>query len=372
MAYILQHYFSPDFDHLNLKPKELGDGRVDHYNLNYVQNVVTGQVLAEIKDISDEEASKADSRYIQETPELPAGDNAKVNPNNPRQLLATANGYVYYFEGKICVKNLLNVRRDVDFHTGNIFFLGDVAVHGGVRSGFELQARNIVVNGTIEGAFLDAQESITSQSGLKGGRIAILKAGQSIRLPFAEQAQLMCRGAIRIDGSCMHCDVYAHDGLRVGGRLLGGTIASAGTIVVGQQLGGGANTSTKILLGYDPYLINRVEEIEHAIDEHRERMAELEEILSRTPTLREEYEEKLIKLKKKVALFHRQLVKANEKLEQELNPEVSRLLVPGEIKAGVTIQMGQQRLKIYDDYQNVRFIYRDDEIRMETPALTRE
>ena len=47
VQYYLRHYFNPDFDYLNLKPG--GDsGATDVYSLGYVQNVIAGQVLAEI------------------------------------------------------------------------------------------------------------------------------------------------------------------------------------------------------------------------------------------------------------------------------------------------------------------------------------
>ena len=42
--------------------------------------------------------------------------------------IAAAKGYVFYLNGKITVKTLLNVRQDVSFQTGNIFFVGDMAV----------------------------------------------------------------------------------------------------------------------------------------------------------------------------------------------------------------------------------------------------
>lgn len=48
MAYYLRHFFNPDFNHKKLRPETLKDGDVSQHYLGYVQNVVAGQVLAEV------------------------------------------------------------------------------------------------------------------------------------------------------------------------------------------------------------------------------------------------------------------------------------------------------------------------------------
>ncbi len=66
MPYFLHHYFDPDFDYQRLKPKIREDGKVDHYNLDYVQNVIAGQVLAEWKEVDLTEVDNLDSRFVSE------------------------------------------------------------------------------------------------------------------------------------------------------------------------------------------------------------------------------------------------------------------------------------------------------------------
>ena len=111
MRYYLRHYFNPDFDHLSAKPGGgVGtDDSADLYSLGYVQNVIAGQILAEIVPL-DELDEKPDPRFILSGPDFPAGANTRVDPAYPRYLLAASKGYVFYNEGQITDKSLLNVR----------------------------------------------------------------------------------------------------------------------------------------------------------------------------------------------------------------------------------------------------------------------
>ena len=75
MTYYLHHYFDPNFDHTALKPRPLSGGKADLRNLGYVQNVLPGQILAELIPLEylREENANLDPRFILEKPEFPAG-----------------------------------------------------------------------------------------------------------------------------------------------------------------------------------------------------------------------------------------------------------------------------------------------------------
>lgn len=100
-------FFDPDFNYRSLKPKEKEDGKMDFYNLGYVQNVIRNQVIAEFLEISPEEVDKYDERFIYKERNFPIGSNCAVNPKNPNQLISLVNGYVFYDEkGNISVKKI--------------------------------------------------------------------------------------------------------------------------------------------------------------------------------------------------------------------------------------------------------------------------
>lgn len=72
--------FDPDLDQHNLKPEEQDDGSVDHYELNLVQNVEAGSIIAEW--ISVEEGEDVDPRFISMDKVFPAGKGTGIKGKN--------------------------------------------------------------------------------------------------------------------------------------------------------------------------------------------------------------------------------------------------------------------------------------------------
>ena len=293
MPYYLRHHFDPFFDHTNLSPAAQPRGKVDHYCLSYVQNVVKGQIIAELFPLPEghsdaEHPFDIHEQFILATPTLPVGPNTQVNPLNDRQLLATHNGYVFYHKGLISVKKLLNIHGPVDFHTGNVLFINDICVEGPVRSGFELQGRNILLQDTVEGAKIKAHNNLTAECGIKGAKICEIDAGETIKAAFCENCQLTAGADIVIEGSSLHSHLSVNGQLIVKERLQGGTVYANDVVYIGEQLGGGINTPTSIVMGYPPILLKKVEMIEEKITIAKARIKTLRDVSAKSDLHREE------------------------------------------------------------------------------------
>ncbi|UZP68186.1 FapA family protein [Desulfovibrio mangrovi] len=372
MSQLLVHYFDPDFDHMHLTPKESSNGKVDHYNLGYVQNVVAGQVLAEViaQDTPPPQGSKA-PRPLRDN-KLPIGPNTAQNPVKPTQIIAASNGYVFYHEDLITVKKLLNVRRDVDFHTGNIVFVGDICVHGTIRSGFNVQGNNILVKQTVEGAHIEAFGSFTSENGIKGGKTAHISAKNDIRIPFIENATLIAGGDILIEGSCMHTDVWVQGNLAVKGRLNGGTVYANRIVYVQDQLGGGISTITSIVMGYDPLHFYNL----RAADEGIRKLDAIVDSLSiqcaKSDVHRAEYGSKLEQARTRLKALHKKREALWAQMNSESDLRKCRIIVPGQLRPGVEISIGGAYCIINDFMENVCISYRDDEIVFDSPAIVKK
>jgi hypothetical protein len=371
MPYFLKHCFDPDFDYQNLKPKERDDGRVDHYNMGYVQNVARGQELARWVD-SEMDAGQGGVNLAFEEKIFPAGANTMVDPDDPDRLLASAPGYVYYDEnGKISVKKTLNVRRDVDFHTGNIQFLGNVIVHGGVRSGFQLQGLNLMVKDTVDAALLRAEASIVAEAGIKGGGKGVVKAGGNLRTPFAENAMLLAGGRMLIDGACMHCDLFAGEQLAVKGRLAGGTAVSSRLIYVGEKLGGGLGAETSLVLGYDAMLLNKSQLVEARIKICLERLEEHKALLAKHADLHDELAPRVAAEKERLDKLREVREGIWRRIRAMRDLHKCRVVVPGKVLPGVVVSIGEATLTVDDYLEDVCFIYRDLEVVVQSPAMKR-
>lgn len=359
MQYYLRHYFNPDFDHQRAKPGGgLGtDDGADVYSLGYAQNVIAGQILAEIVPL-EKETGPVDKRFIQETPELPQGPNTKIDPAYPNYLLAAAKGYVFYNAGRITVKSLLNVRHDVCFHTGNIFFVGDMAVHGSVRSGFSVQANNIRVMGRVEGGIVRARRDLMVEGGARGGsgQHCLLDAGGKLAAPFLEKVEARSRGNMAIDKYCLYSTVYAGSSMVVKGQMYGSTVNAYGSVYVGAQLGNRAAVPTKVYLGYDPLAIRQLENIDAKIANLSQTITHLKAVAGHLPPDTNDTTRKLARLsaQRERIMERRNAVWSRLSVDEE-HLGGCRLLVPGRVFPGVEISIGRAYMLVERPFENSMF-----------------
>ncbi|MDL2316596.1 FapA family protein [Desulfovibrio sp. OttesenSCG-928-A18] len=380
--YYLHHYFNPDFSHMHLAPPEEKDGIIDQRYLGYVQNVVAGQVLAEIIDLEKFPDFRRDPRFIYPKRHFPVGPNCAPHPENPDKIVASVNGYVFYNEGLISVKKLLNVRGNVGFHTGNIFFVGDLAVHGDVQTGFSVHASNILVKGHIESAKVKALRDVVCLAGLKGANTSavsdgpenaensdevipstLIEAGENIRIPFCEHVQIRARGNLIIDGSCLHSTLYVGGNLVVKGRLQGGAVYANGLVYVEGQLGSDYSMPTKVMMGYNPFDFLTLQKLESQIAYLKAKLDYFERMAARNAVMEQEYSPRVDLMQRKLRIAHSRRAELWRKFAvDEKNAPKCRIVVPGRVMPGSEIGIGRAFLKLMNFDENVTFSLYDEEI----------
>ncbi len=362
MPFLLKHYFDPDLHMDNLKPELQEDGSVDHYEFNLIQNVEAGRLIAEWVDIEDGDED-VDSRFIFEEKRFPAGRGTGIKRKKPDQLYAAVDGWVQYSEGRIIVEEDVTMIDDIDFHTGNINFIGNVIIGGAVRTGFSVAGRAVTVQGQVEGARIEAMHDLNCRGGIKGGKEAFLEAGRTLKTSFCEFATLKSGEDILVKGTLMHSEVYAGERLAVGRRLVGGTYYCHKYIYVGEQLGGGLGADTLLVLGYDPNLL-------YADKEYNRRIGILHETVNRYKKLleRDDAEEGL---EEELAAASRELelVKNLKKVlwsgvQATKHLEECKVLVTGVVKPGVEISIGAAYYKVDDFLEDVYFYYENGEVKI--------
>lgn len=362
MPFYLHHYFDPDHRTDSLKPSLRKDGTADHFNLGFVQNVVKEQALAQFKEIDEDDRDRYDPRFIFASKELPVGPGTVVNPENPDQLLAAQHGYVTYNEDVIAVYSTLNVHRDVNFHTGNILFIGNAVLHKGVRTGFEVSAANILAKGIVGGARLEAQGSIKAEAGIKGGGSAVLRANKSIKVSFAENAVLMAGENIIIDENSLHSDLFAGKGIKVERRLQGGTIYCNSKLYVGEKLGAARGATTKIIMGYNPFLMRKLEKLESEISELKNNLVFYSIQADRNVEMYKEYTPKKEQAQKKLDILLNKKNQLEVSVKSDCSGSPCSIEVPGEITPGIEIRIGEAETRVKDIISNCRISEREGEI----------
>lgn len=368
MSYLLKHHFDPDLDSRHLKPEHQDDGSVDHYELNFVQNVEAGDVVAEWSDLSEGDNGDADPRFVYAEKVFPAGKGTGIKRKQPNNLYAAVNGCVSYVNDKIVVQESLVIPEEVDYHTGNINFIGNLTVEGSVRSGFSVHGRDVTVNGQIEGARIEALRDLNCRGGVKGSKTAFLEAGRNIKLAFCEFGTLKAGEDILVKGALMHSDVYAGQRLAVGGRLTGGNIYCHEYLYVGEQLGGGLGTDTSIVVGYSPMLLHADVEYNRRIKKLHEQIATYERLLTKDDEHKEEFGPKLDVANRELALLKLLKLKLWEGIQGTEQIEKCKVLVPGIVKPGVEISIGSAYLKVADFLEDVYFYYDNDEVKIGASA----
>ena len=388
--YYLHHYFDPDFSHVRLTPAEGADDVVDSRYLGYVQNVVAGQVLAEIVDLEQHPDTPRDPRFIYRERHLPIGPNCALHREKPDRIVAAANGYVFYHDGLISVKKLLNVRGNVGFHTGNILFVGDLAVHGDVLTNFAVQARNVLVKGHVESAKVKAVEDLVCLSGIKGANTSavedapiknadldaqipstLIEAGGNIRLPFCEHVQIRARGNVIIDGSCLHSTIYVGGNLVIKGRLQGGVVYANRAVYVEGQLGSDYTSSTKVMMGYDPFDFLATQKLESQIAYLKDKLAYFEKMAARNQVMEQEYAPRVDLMARKLKIAHAKRAALWRKFSvDEQNAARCRVIVPGKVMPGCEIGIARAFHKIHDMDSNLAFMLVDEEIVARQPAAS--
>ncbi|CAK7064807.1 MAG: hypothetical protein DELT_01599 [Desulfovibrio sp.] len=394
MPYYLRHYFQPDFNHVQVRPIPMADGNTDACYLGFVQNVVAGQILAELVPLDDdprdaEEAlteetyaggygdfikniSRIDPRFIYEEPVFPLGPNCERDIKNPNRIISLINGFCFYHNGLITVKKLLNVRHDVDFRTGNIVFSGNILVHGDVKPGFILTGNDIQVKGRVDGGKIRAGGNIAIHGGLKGSPTALVKAKGTVRLASCEQSRVITSGNLIIDGNCMHSELYVGGSLVVKGRLQGGAVHANGVVFIKDQLGNVQGAPTKISLGYRPIDYLHLRDLNEL---HRDQTQKLQNHVNRArrgPHFAAESAPFMELASQKLAVIKSMQNAAWHRFSQdERKADRTRVIVPGKVYSGVEISIGRAYYKVIDEYTDVFFALHEDEVVSGFPAIAK-
>lgn len=367
----LKHYFDPEFDYTDLKPVEKNDGSVDYYNMGYVQSVITGQVLAQWEEPAGDGSCGMGQRHFSERI-LPRGPNTRINPDNPDQLIATRNGYVFYNEDDlITVKELLNVRGDVNISTGNIFFVGDMVVHGSIKSGLDVKANNINVKGVIEQANVHAAGFIKCDGGIKGNIKGFVESKGTLRTSFCENATLVSGGNIIIDKNCMHTTVYCERKFAVKGRFAGGKCYSDQIVFIGEQLGGGLSNPSQVVVGYNPLILLQIDKISTQISNLENDIKKLQKVMSNGASTTAEFTQKIEKCEMKIRFLRNKKRQLWGRIQHSERLENCRIMVQGIVKPGVEISIGPAYMQVDEPLEDVFFYYENNEIKVGSPALKR-
>jgi uncharacterized protein (DUF342 family) len=265
---VITYHFNTD---LSKKPAINEDGTVDFHKLENISHVNRGDVLATLEPaVPGRPGITVCGGVIQPNKVihkiLRHGKKIHLSEDG-LQMFSEVDGHATLIEDKVFVSDSFEVAADVDVSTGDINYYGNVEVKGSVRTGFRVTASgDIIVNGIVEGAYLQAGGQIILKCGIQGMNKGVLKANGNIVAKFIENATVETGGFLSTE-AIIQSNVSAKGDVIVGGKkgyINGGQIRS-GTMISVKTAGSIMGTNMLLEVGADPVLMEEYHRIEREI-----------------------------------------------------------------------------------------------------------
>jgi uncharacterized protein (DUF342 family) len=346
------------------------NGRVDFKELNLVQNVVEGQVLAKKEPAERGEPGQTVTGMLLPAgdgsdTEIPVGKNVKLTEDGEKAI-AELNGQVVLTGGKIIVEPVHVIAGDVNLKTGNILFLGTVFVKGNVDDGFTVKAAgNIEVMGSVGKSVLDAEGDIIVHQGVAGKTAGVIRCGKSVWAKFIENARVEAGHLVVVSDGIISSNVLSDGKILCKGRrasIVGGQLRAVEEINA-KSLGSVAGGETVLEVGYDPKrkeklasLESRKESLRTDLDDVTLNMGTIENSVKAGRKIPDDRKAYYQDLKERKIEIQDELQKNKEETE-EIRAYLSDLKVAGRISASGTVYPGV-KLSIKDAFLEVRNEFR--------------
>jgi hypothetical protein len=366
-----------------LRLEEDEKGQVNFKDLDLVENVVAGQLLAtKIQATEGKPGRTVTNKVLLPKPgndvSFNLGKNTELSPDG-MSVLATINGQVTLLNGKINVDPIYEVKGDVDIHTGNILFLGTVIVKGNVEDGFSIKAAgDIQIMGSVGKCLLDAEGDVHIKQGIMGKLGGEIRAGGSVWAKFLEQVNVTAGKSVFVQDGIMHCKVDATEKVVCFGKratIVGGRIR-AGEIVNTKTLGSVSFTETIVEVGVDPKSRQRLYDLEK---EKLESESALEKLNANITTLQnqrkagrsftEEKEELLEKMMASSEELSVRLREINDEMNElksylKLLTTIGKVSVLKNVYPGVRIAIKDIYYDVTNEFKYVTFVLEGNRIRI--------
>lgn len=363
----------------NLQPKRNEDGTVDYKDLNTISHIQKGDLLARLTREDPGEPGKnlfgddINPRTVK-TAKLEFGNNIRIN-EDLTEIYSEVTGHAALVNGKVFVSNVYDVPADVDNSTGNIFYDGSVNVHGNVKAGFSVQAQgDIIVDGVVESAYLEAGGQIIVKSGIHGMRQGTLKAGANVMAKFIENATVRAGGYVEAE-IILNSDISAGQKIVVQGRkaLINGGILRAYSCIEAVNIGTAMGTPTELEAGVEPAKKEHYIELKKDVEVRTKELEDIKLIVStygakvakgeRLPADKMKYAQKMAAEYQEKKAELEPLRAELQRLGMEMRElSHSYIIAAGTVYPGVSISISDVSLHIKSELSSRKFKKQDGEV----------
>lgn len=370
--------------------KVLDDGSIDYHDVNFMPSVRANQLVAQRrpatrgtpgKDVKSNPLEAGDGK---DKP-LKAGSNLRVEQKGTTELyFSTIDGALRYQKDELSAIELLVVKGDVSFNTGNLDFGGEVVVDGSILQGFSVKAGGpVTITGTVEGgATVGSRADVTIGKGIVGRKTRVVAQG-SIRAQFVQEATLIAGVDIVLGNYSYHAQLHCSGQVIVnsgagskGGSVMGGqTWALKG--VEARMIGTKVGSETLVVSGVNQEQVRKLDKTTmgmEACSEHIAQilrrfnltqidMAQIKNMLAASTGPRRKILMHQARQLGKLAQLYQELLAQKKALEEDLEASLDvHIKAAGTVFPGTTVRIGDFRKKIVEEVRGARFHVDDDKL----------
>lgn len=263
------------------------------------------------------------------------------------------------FSGRFTIQNdifmvsqILDVKGNVDYHTGNVIFSGDITISGEIKDGFQIYAGgSVYCNETIEAADITAKKQLIAKMGIFGKDKGVVRAGEEIQAKFIQHAAIKARKDVYIQDSMLNTFVKTMGMVKTGehGKIVGGEI-SAIQGVTAAQIGNDAYHHTFIQCGVDFTAKKELDKIKKKHLALYLKLQTIEKMYEKRPT--SQLREVIDRMKEQVNGL---VDKMNEQLEKIYQNEDAVIEVRETVYPGTAIDICHNDFIVEEPMKHVRF-----------------
>lgn len=333
-------YFDSDLNH---RPTVKSDGSVDYWSVHSVEVVKKGQTIANYcEPVAGEDGIDVFGRVIAAKkgkglpPLVGRGFDKSVDGLT---YTAAIDGKIERHKNRIIILPILEINGDVDVGTGNIDFVGDVVIHGSVKTGARIRAaKSITIDGVCEGCVLEAGNDLILRNGMIGmGKARIIVKG-NLFAKFMEYTDVEVDGFVEAD-SAINCNVVSNDKVIFNGghaSIVGGKVYGCAGIEV-QNLGNDAFIKTEVHVGVHKKIKIKIAELEKLVDQKQMLLNNINAGIKQIEQMMGSAADGMNLEEKKLALVRAKIEKTAELTEDK--EELERLKGIVERSTGATVQV---------------------------------
>lgn len=226
-------------------------GIVNFKELGRIRNIKKGTLLATIEPptpgVPGSDIRGAEIKPVPGKPPVYSLGPGTVLSQDQSKIYAADDGNLRWDKDRFVVDTVVNINGHIDASVGNIDFLGDVVIQGGIFEGYKVKGKKVTVKQNVTNAVIEASVAIELKSGAVYSKLV---CDGDITTSFAENCNIFCKGSLQ-SKSLVNCDVLSEGEVKVDsgkGIIIGGECIAFSNISA-NQVGSESYTKTAINLG---------------------------------------------------------------------------------------------------------------------------